>query len=555
LPLKLQQHYIFKFDSDRLKEENYNIQINIDEARKNGELISLGQSELIRIIYRLKNKSINQELVDELFSEKKKIKRYSDSKENREKITKINKEIDDILFIPEILNVTFSDVRHYHAIIKNGLTVNNKKYVRLLTGAGMARRSTTMFVEEQFGKVLKPILDCDRNKETKLVDAKYNAYYALISSSSLPVTVPRFCVVKDYEFTKERLVDFVVETEGDDYVEERFMPVSTNAFDGQGIISPTMALQWSVDLQLDHTPNSFCIRGAYLKGQCVVFDFVRFAEEVAHNYIVEDVWGNKVDVRDVDAILTASQLKLFSSYASCEDYQNACQKNGIGWGVSRYTQPQEKDVFTSSYQLLQVLDLDKDQLIQLAKPTIDWIRDVSSGSVEKALLYLLGETSNLEQIDTHWWKNITDPIVKALILDNRLMGDSYIRKHISQSLQKKMQEAAMGSLIFNGCWQVCISDPFAFCEYVFGLEVKGLLAENEHYCHYWNEKGVTKVASGRSPLTWKSEMNILNLKNNAQLDSWFGHIHSGVVFNIHGIDTMLMADGDKSLSSYTVMYK
>jgi hypothetical protein len=541
---KLWQYTILKFQSDRLRDEKYNLKISLDEARKNGESVLLAESELIRIINRLKNKEINYDHLEELNIEQKTIKRLPDSKENRKRLVEIIKEKDDSLFIPEILNVEFTDVRHYHQIIKNGLIINGKSYSRLLTGAGMARRSTTMFVENKFGEILKPILDCDRNKEVKLVDAKYNAYSALIASSSHPVTVPRLCVVKDYEFVQERLVDFVVETDGDDYVEERYMPISTNAFDGEGILSPTMALQWSIDLQLDHTPNSFCVRSAYLKGQCVVFDFVRFAEEVAHNYFIEDVWGNQVDIRNVDAILTTSQLKLYSSYASCEDYQNACKKNGIGWGVSRYTLSQEKDTFTSSYQLLQVLDLDKDQLIQIAKPTIDWIKDVSGGNIEKALLYLLGETSNLEQIDKHWWKNITDPVVKALILDNRLMGDSYIRKHISQSLQKKMQEAAMGSLIFNGNWQVCISDPFAFCEHIFGLEVKGLLAENEHYCHYWNERGVTKVASGRSPLTWKSEMNILNLKNNAQLDSWFGHIHSGVIFNIHGVDTMLMADGD-----------
>jgi hypothetical protein len=102
----------------------------------------------------------------------------------------------------------------------------------------------------------------------------------------------------------------------------------------------------------------------------------------------------------------------------------------------------------------------------------------------------------------------------------------------------------MGKLLFPGNWQVAISDPYAFCEYVFGKEVKGLLDEYEHYCQYWNDRDINKVAVGRSPLTWKSEMNIMNLKSNADLDKWFGHIRSGIIMNIHGVDTMLFSDSD-----------
>lgn len=544
MPKKIWQYTIFKFQSDRLKDENYNLSITLDEARQNGECVFLAESELIRIINRLKNKEVDYRQLEEIRSEQKFIKRLPDSKQNRKRLTELEKEKDSYLFIPEILNIEFTDVRHYHQIIKNGLMINGKNYVRLLTGAGMARRSTSMFCEESFYKIIHPILDNNRDKSVKLVDAKYNSYYALLSSQSLPVTVPRFCVIKDYEFSKERLVDFVVEVDGgDDYVEERLMPIVTNAFDGMGIISPQMALQWSVDLETDWVATSYCIRGSYLKGQVVVFDFHRFAEEVAHKYEIKDVWGNNVDIREVDCILTQSQLKMWNCYSSCEEYQRACDKNGIGWGVSRYTPEHEKDFFTSSYQLLQVLDLSEEELKDLAQPTIDWIEDVSGGNVEKTLLYLLGEISNRE-VEEGWWSAISDPILKALILNNQLIGDSYIKRHVVQSLEKKMQEAAMGNLVFNGNWQVSISDPYAFCEHAFGMSVRGLLSENEHYSWYWNQKGASIVASGRSPLTWKSEMNILNLQQRSLLDYWFGHIHSGVIFNIHGVDCMLMADGD-----------
>ena len=542
---KLNQYYIYKFKSDRLKDINNKIDIDLKTAFSNGEVISLGESELIRIVNRLKNKNINSEEIKQLFKDRKNIKKLENTKENRKKLSEISKNIYDILFIPELINIEFTDTRHYKKLINEGLWVNGKKYERLLTGAGMARRSTVQFVECEFGKLLKPILNNDRNPDIPLVDSKWNAYYALVSSASYPVTTPKFCVVKDYEFTKERLVDFVVEVEnGNDYVEERYMDIKSNAFDGQGLISMEMSGQWSNDLELNYIPNSFCIRGSYLKGQVVAFDFHKFAKEIAHKNIIVDAWGNEVNIQEVDVILTVSQLKLWNCYDNCQFYMDACNKNGIGWGVSRPSPKKEKDYFYSSYQLLQVLDLTKEEIEEMCRPTIEWISNVSSGDVNHALLYLIGNVADREEVDDAWFQELNNYSLQATLLNHDLFKDSYFKRSIYQTLNKKIKESRMGKLLFPGNWQVCIADPYAMSEYIFGMEVKGLLQENEHYCQYWNNKGIDTVASGRSPLTWKSEMNILHLQNNEELKNWFDHIHSGVIFNIHGIDTMLMADSD-----------
>jgi len=53
--VKQQLFYIFRLNSSRLKEYKYNIQLTIEEARINKELISLGDSELLRQIREYKN--------------------------------------------------------------------------------------------------------------------------------------------------------------------------------------------------------------------------------------------------------------------------------------------------------------------------------------------------------------------------------------------------------------------------------------------------------------------------------------------------------------------
>ena len=78
---KLQQFYVCKFNSQRLKDYNYNISLTPDEARENGELISLGDSQVLRTIRKIRysrNKQIIQydsRTLENLKNEKKRIEK------------------------------------------------------------------------------------------------------------------------------------------------------------------------------------------------------------------------------------------------------------------------------------------------------------------------------------------------------------------------------------------------------------------------------------------------------------------------------------------------
>jgi len=89
-----------------------------------------------------------------------------------------------------------------------------------------------------------------------------------------------------------------------------------------------------------------------------------------------------------------------------------------------------------------------------------------------------------------------------------------------------------------------VADPVALMEHVFGLEIKGLLNRNEHYNKYWLDKGVNKIAGMRSPLVWRSEVNILNLKNNDDIEKWYKYLNNCCVFNVHGMDMAILGGAD-----------
>ena len=68
----------------------------------------------------------------------------------------------------------------------------------------------------------------------------------------------------------------------------------------------------------------------------------------------------------------------------------------------------------------------------------------------------------------------------------------------------------------------CLVTHIGLCEHIYGMEVKGLLNEFEHYSQYWNKKDVDTVVAMRAPLTWRSEVNtLLNISDVFFLPSYY----------------------------------
>lgn len=327
---KLQQFYVLKFNSSRLKKDKYNINISMKAARRNNELIALGDNQVLRSIRRIKGKNIDFDFINDLFKERRKLTRRRDSLKNKERILQIDKDIDNLLFIPEYVSVLIENHSDYKYIIQHGLKINGKNYVRLLCGAGNARHNTVFFVQEDIYDQLDKILQ-NGHKPLKITENKYNAYYALSNSATYAVSEPRVCVVPDKEIQMTKKVDWVIEHEPDDIIEEQEKELTFNLWDGMGICSPELAERWAMDLDLDYVPCSFCIRNYFVKGMVCVFDFHRFSKEVAHTNIIKDLYGNEVNTDEIDMIITESQFKLWKGYDSWQDYLECCKENKGRW--------------------------------------------------------------------------------------------------------------------------------------------------------------------------------------------------------------------------------
>ena len=188
---------------------------------------------------------------------------------------------------------------------------------------GGVKNETIVFVSERHADEIRRRINNGRNMEKAMVPAKLEAYNALTCSASIPVSMPHgILVVSDCE--TEFLSDIIYlndEGDGEPVMEERKQTtVQLKESDGYGLMLPSLARRWSEELELDYLVSGVNTRFSWEKGMVFTFDFLDFAENIAGTYIVKDAWGNDVDVRNVELILTTSMLKLWDAYDSCDDY-------------------------------------------------------------------------------------------------------------------------------------------------------------------------------------------------------------------------------------------
>ena len=555
-----------KVNSSLLDFKNNNLQCDINTMRKNKWLVSLADSQALRTIRKIRytrDPNITRYdafALEELKRNKKQISRQKYSNESYNALLNINQMIDEMLFMPEYVIVTIDKKKHYSNMIKNGLMINGYNYVRLLCGAGHARNNTVVFIRHDFEQEVKQHL---RNgcRDVKITENKYNAYFALSSTATYRIDdeynkeiTPKVLLVDDCEIKMTKLVDWVKENDEFDpdlpiELQNKYKVVTQekelefNLFDGGGLIDISAARKWAAKLELDYIPSVFILRNIFIKGCLFVVDFKKFAKEIAGKTIITDLYGNCQNVLEKDIILTKSMFKLWNAYDSMEQYQENCNKYGNYWGVSRVSPKNDDDYVTTNYQFLQVLDMSQEDVENICDVTLNWLKGISGLDRSYAMLFLMGNLANNSNPEMAY-NSISDNIVKALAINQNMIKDDYIRQKLISAINKKIKESYIGKLLVKGCFSTMIPDPYAMMEWAFGLEVKGLLKEEEHYSKYWNSRYVKNVAACRSPLTWRSEINKLNLIKNETTEEWYQYLNSGIIYNVFGNDCMLHADSD-----------
>lgn len=481
----------------------------------------------------------------ELKEKIRQVRREPSSPQNKKEVRQLYKDLDALQFKPDYMCLIIDKTKDYYRACK-GFKINGISYKRLLGTAGGIKNSTIVFVSERLADELRRRVENDRNQSKPQVAAKLEAYKALTCSASNPVSWPHgILVVKDVITTFKSDITYLTdEFDGDPLMEARKdEEIELKASDGCGMMLPSLAERWSRELGLDYVMSGCNSRAAFEKGMTFVFDFVDFAEKVAGTYLVKDAWGNEVDVRNVELVLTTSMLKLWDSYESCAAYEEACHRNHYEFGIPKVCPKELENERASNYQFLQSHFMTEADIDELIAPTMNEIRDVLSGDWRKAVLFLKGSGLNEKNVD-----NLDDDFIKALMIEPRLQQDPFVQNTIYQLIRNRINQAKIGVLNMHANYSIVSGDLYLLCQSMFGMPLTGLLKAGEIYNQYWIEHGTDKLLCYRAPMSCHPNIRAVHPAGGDAVRYWFRYIKTGTVFN--GWDTASAAlngldyDGD-----------
>ena len=551
------QTFVLKLNTGYLSKHNWDLTLKLKEIRKQSQLVvSLGSSQVLRWMPELTGKPDADTEASKVKKEIKNLKKNGNSLENKKMISQKYDELYELQFQPHYMMLVMDSPKDYRYACKNGFKITidyggrseTIEYRRFLGTAGSIKKSTIMFVNKDIHSRLMDKINNGRyegpeDKEYngmklnyKFIPAKLNAYFALACSASIPVPQPRIIVVDDVETSFEAEVREVRDTGYEDnenwpsVTEPIKKTIKINTCDGMGFISPEMSAKWAESLGEGSEPLSgYNVRCAFLKGMVFTIDFKQFAEEVADTYIIKDAWGDERDVRDADVILTVSMLKLWNSYAGCEDYLENCAKNGYEFCIAKSAPHELRNVHTTNYQYLQDFKFSDEQIDELIEPTVSKIKECLGLDWRKLILYMCG--IGLDEKSVVYM----DPMCKSIMANPELIKDPYVRSKVSRMIQKRIKSAKIGVLDVEGDYAIIGCDPYALLQNMFGLEVTGILKAGECYHKYWSDKDVFEVIAFRAPMTSHENVCKLKVVDNDDTQKWFKYITTCCMLN--GWDT------------------
>ena len=434
--------HLFKLNSSRIIDADFNLTLTYSEAVRNAEVIALASSATLRMIDNINGKSSfeKEKEIKELKEKKNKILNKKNTRTNKLKIKEINEKIQKEIFIEDYLCVVMDTKGDYDKVLK-GFKINGIEYQRLLSTSGGVKKSVVVFCSKRIHDRLYSQLNAERNPNIKFVPAKLEAYISLACSASFPVSKPNGILVVGEPMT--RFKEDVIEVNGQGVVRPNVRHVDDyeithNACDGMGLMTPTLAKRWSEEVQEHYTMAGCCLRQAFTKGMIFTFDFHQFADEVAKYEIVTDVWGHQHNIKDIELILTTSMLKLWDSYDSVDDWLEKTLANDHSFAITKVTPEKLDEEQTLNYQFLQSLELTDEDIEELCKPFLDSIDGIMNKDYRQSLLYLRG-------VDLKEKTVLRPPFdyTTAMMLDESMLNDPYVYSKIKHNITNRIDRAKM----------------------------------------------------------------------------------------------------------------
>lgn len=343
-------------------------------------------------------------------------------------------------------------------LYQDGFTCDGIVFRRFKRSSGSSRIGKCLFIDEQlYPRMHKWELCGLKVKEGQEIDlAALEAYIALTLSSivgTIPLRPENFLVIDDHKSVfKDRVVATRIGSDNWLTSKPEEVEIENSIWDGQSLIDKSAMGEWQ-----DY--GMILLRNRFFKSACFNTNIQKFFADRGITDVSQlSGFTLAQDISDIKVITTPSSIK-YVKFGTLEQWLRLLDEDG-NFGVVKHEKPThffDGRMVQIHYQLLNTLQLSQDDVDQLVKPSLDYLRMIQTDPA--VLRYHIKYMGGNEEIDSDGITTTNDVVYQMLgVTDKFSQTRLYhnFKTDVSKSFKK---ELARGHILVEGNYSTLLGNP------------------------------------------------------------------------------------------------
>lgn len=484
-----------------------------------------------RLEYKKAASSKSKKLMDIQFNKKNKIMQlYRFANKHKDEYFQLSADNIREEFYKNGVDVEYITRKRSGEIIKKEVI----HYKMLYRSTGKAKKGSCMFIRDKLYNKASSFLRMGIKLPKKNADiVGINAYSPLISSGivgKVKINPKNILVLKDVDrFFTTKVVS--VETNKNKRCIAKTIEnykLKNTLFDGQALIDSSIFPDWGNGYVL--LRHHFCKMAAFCSNIQLFFrDY--FGEEY-YTATVEDMWGNKHYIKDIELITTDNAMKWIKYNVSYDYWCNKVYENGCMFGIVKTAHCSKLgNVQRMSYQMVNSLNIDT--MNEVCKESIKYINKLKTD--DDFFLDYLRKNINFSN---------DYEVLMALCNQNKdFLRSSYFRERKKAIIMNYVLNFKSGKIIQNADNLVIVGSPYAMLLYG-ATGNPDIVDEDDTFsvedlaiqCYTSRFADDEYLAEFRSPFNGKYNLGYLHNIYDERFNKYFNFCDQIIAINMNGTD-------------------
>lgn len=414
--------------------------------------------------------------------------------------------------------ITCRDIRK--KIYEDGFKINGKSFVRYKRSSGSSRQGKCLFILKKLYEPMMKWSYMGLNTKGKINLASMEAYIALTTSGiidTIKIDPKSILLIDKYEsiFKNTVMATRIVNGKLSTEIEDNY-DIYNDIWDGQSL------LDFSVTKGTEYEDKGYLLlRNRFFKSACFQANIQQFFKD--NNIIdVKQLRGQTLaeNIRDIKMITTSDSIKYLKFDKSPDDFKNYINQLGDTWGIVKYDKPThyfDGDMVQTHYQLINTLQLNKQEISELLKPSIDYLkllkRDIRVFRHHCNIKPLNDRDMDIKDIEDMDVANSNNLMMTLLKINNRFENTDLFVNFRQDVIDSFIKNLSKGHILINGTYAVLCGNGYEMLQdsiNKFNREnPEPILKINEVYCSFFKDD--EELLGCRSPHVTMG--NLLSCKN------------------------------------------